>query len=59
MTMAKPARKSVSKLQKAHTAKGDEYYYSKRPLARKSDFTSQAKAKPPVAKARPITVKKK
>ena len=47
-----------SKLQKGLTAKGGEYYYSKKPHSRKSDFVMQ-KAKPLAAKARSIHVKKK
>jgi hypothetical protein len=47
-----------SKLQKGLTAKGGEYYYSKKPHARKSDF-AVTKAKPMPAKARSIHVKKK
>jgi hypothetical protein len=45
-------------LRKGLTAKGGEYYYSKRPLSRKSDFAIP-KAKPLNAKARSIHVKKK
>jgi hypothetical protein len=47
-----------SKLQKGLTAKGSEFYYSKKPHAKKSDF-AKSKAKPLPAKARSITVKKK
>jgi predicted acetyltransferase len=47
-----------SKLQKGLTAKGGEYYYSKKPHSRRSDYAT-AKAKPLTTKARSIHIKKK
>jgi hypothetical protein len=58
MDEPKRTRTSRSKLQKGLTAKGFEFYYSKKPYAKKADYVRPSKVTLP-AEGRSIRVKKK
>ena len=58
MNEPKRPRTSRSKLRKGLTAKGAEFYYSKKPYAKKADYVMPKKVTLP-AEGRSIRVKKK
>ena len=57
MDVPKRTRTSHSKLQKGLTAKGVEFYYSKKPYAKKADYVMPKKVTLPT-EGRSIRVKK-